>query len=52
MVSRMDMRIVRFCRSTYDVLMCSGSDVPVITFVSMPMHLEGLYRFLSPASLP
>lgn len=35
-------RIVRFARSTQDVLTCAGSGVPSIVCDVQPMHLAGL----------
>ena len=35
---RMLIRMVRFCRSTYDVEMWSGSGRPRITVLSAPRH--------------
>ncbi len=40
---RIDIRIVRFARSTYDVLMCAGSGSPMMTFGLQPMHPGGEY---------
>jgi hypothetical protein len=36
--------MVRLLRSTYDVLMCLASGLPIFGFFSAPMHLAGLYR--------
>ncbi len=41
----MDIRIVRFWRSTYDVEMYFRLGSPVIVSHLMPRHLTGLYRF-------
>jgi hypothetical protein len=37
-----DIRIVRFWRSTNDVLTCFGSGVPAMICDVVPMHLAGL----------
>lgn len=38
---RIDIRIVRFCRSTYDVLTCFGSGVPLMIFPLAADELGG-----------
>ena len=35
---RIDIRMVRLCRSTYDVLMYAGFGSPSITFVFVALH--------------
>ena len=39
---RMDMRIVRFWRSTNEVLTWFGSGSPITVFISQPMQVAGL----------
>ena len=39
---RMPIRMLRFCRSTYDVLMCFGSGLPVTGRGTAPRHAGGL----------
>ena len=39
-----DMRVVRLCRSTIDVLIEAGSGRPTIGILVAPMHSAGLYR--------
>ena len=38
---RIDIRMVRFCRSTKHVLTCLASGLPLTTFMSVPMHFAG-----------
>jgi len=45
---RIDLRIVRFWRSTYDVLTCAGSGSPSTGRFSIPMHAGAVAR-LRPA---
>ena len=49
---RIDIRIVRFWRSTYDVLTCFGFGLPVTVFTSQPKHLAGEYRLSVSGSEP
>jgi hypothetical protein len=44
---RMLMRIVRFCRSTSDVEMCSGSGDPLTFLIVTFLHGAGLYLTFS-----
>lgn len=39
---RIDMRMVRFWRSAYDVMMSSGSGLPSIGVLIAPVHSAGL----------
>lgn len=41
---RMLIRMVRFCRSTWLVLMCAGSGLPLIRVGIASKHSPGLYR--------
>jgi len=49
---RIDIRIVRFCRSTKLVETCSGSGYPVTRSFLQPMHSAGLYRFFALSVAP